>query len=76
LAWVVLGVLVLVVLFDLWVLAFLVFCVFVVLVVESVPVPLANTGIANEKTTMDANKRLSSFFMLFLLHLDFAVRSS
>jgi hypothetical protein len=54
----------------------LAFCVFAVLAVESfAPGPLANAGMVNPITTIDANIRLSSFFMFFLLLLEFTVRS-
>jgi uncharacterized membrane protein len=63
-------------LLDLWLLVVLALVVFAVFVVVSVVAVLATAGIVNEKTTIDANNRLSSFFMFILLLLEFGVRSS
>jgi hypothetical protein len=63
-------------LFDLWCLVVLALVVFAVFVVVSVVAVLATAGMVNEKTTIDANNRLSTFFMFFLLLLEFVVRSS
>jgi len=59
----------------LWFFFTLAFCVFVVFAVVFVAVVLATAGMVNENTTNDANIKLSSFFMFFLLLLEFAVRS-
>lgn len=58
--------------FNLWVFITLVLCVFdtaagAVAVVESA----AKTGMAKANAIIDANKRLSDFFMVFLLRLRF-----
>ncbi len=64
----------LLVLFGLWLLPVLAFAVFVAVGVEGAVVSPANAGMVNEKTTIDANKKLSSFFMFFLLLGEFFIR--
>jgi hypothetical protein len=57
------------------VLAFWVFVVVVAVVESPAALPLANAGMVNENTTNDANIKLSSFFMFFLLLVKFAYAS-